>query len=38
MNSSLLSIRKDEVNGAVYRLFDKGQYNDCLVFFVSYRL
>jgi len=38
MNSSLLSIRKDEVNGAVYRLFDKGQYNDCLVIFVSYRL
>jgi len=38
MNSSLLSIRKDEVNGAVYRIFDHGQYNDCILFFLSYRL
>jgi len=38
MNSSLLSIRKDEVSGAVYRLFDHGQYNDCILFFLSYKL
>jgi len=38
MNSSLVSIRKDKVNGAVYRLFDKGQFNDCLVIFLSYSL
>lgn len=38
MNSSILSIRKDEVSGAVYRLFDHGQYNDCILFFLSYRL
>jgi len=38
MNSSLLSIRKDDVNGSVYRLFDHGQYNDCILFFVSYKL
>ncbi len=38
MNSSILSIRKDEVNGAVYRLFDHGQYNDCLLFSLSYKL
>lgn len=38
MNSSLLSIRKDEVNGSVYRLFDRGQYNDCILFFLSYKL
>jgi len=38
MNSSILSIRKDEVNGAVYRIFDHGQYNDCILFFLSYRL
>jgi len=38
MNSSILSIRKDEVNGAVYRIFDHGQYNDCILFFLSYML
>jgi hypothetical protein len=38
MNSSLFSIRKDEVNGSVYRLFDHGQYNDCILFFLSYKL
>jgi len=37
MDSSILSIRKDEVSGARYRLFDHGQYNDCLVFFLSYK-
>lgn len=38
MNSSLISIRKDEVNGSVYRLFDYGQYNDCILLFLSYKL
>jgi hypothetical protein len=38
MNSSILSIRKDEINGAVYRIFDHGQYNDCILFFLSYKL
>jgi hypothetical protein len=38
MNSSILSIRTDEINGARYRLFDHGQYNDCILFFISYRL
>ena len=37
MNSSVLSIRKDQVSGAVYRIFDHGQYNDCLVIFLSYK-
>ena len=38
MDNSLLSIRKDEINGSVHRLFDHGQYNDCILFFVSYKL
>lgn len=38
MNSSVLSIRKDEVSGGVYRLFDHGQFNDCILFFLSYKL
>jgi len=38
MNSSILSIRADEVSGGVYRLFDHGQYNDCILFFLSYKL
>jgi len=38
LDSSLFSIRKDEVNGAVYRLFNYGQFNDCILFFVSYKL
>ncbi len=38
MNSSILSIRKDEINGAVHRIFDHGQYNDCILFFLSYKL
>jgi hypothetical protein len=38
MNNSILSIRKDEVGGSVYRFFDHGQYNDCILFFLSYKL
>jgi hypothetical protein len=38
LDSSLFSIRKDEVNGAVYRLFSYGQFNDCILFFLSYKL
>ena len=38
INSSILSIRKAEVNGTVNRLFDQGQYNDCILFFLSYKL
>jgi len=38
LNSSILSIRKDEISGARYRLFDHGQYNDCILFFLSYSL
>lgn len=38
LNSSIISIRKDEVSGARYRLFDHGQFNDCILFFLSYRL
>jgi hypothetical protein len=38
MNSSVLSIRTDEVNGAVYRFFSYGQFNDCILFFLSYKL
>jgi len=38
MNSSLLSIRSDKVNGARSRIFDHGQYNDCILFFLSYKL
>lgn len=38
MDNSILSIRKDEINGSVHRLFDHGQYNDCILFFVSYKL
>lgn len=38
MNSSILSIRSDAVNGARYRIFDRGQYNDCLLLFLSYKL
>lgn len=37
-DNSFLSIRKDQVNGARYRLFDRGQYNDCILFFLSYKL
>lgn len=37
-SNSLLSIRSDISNGARYRLFDHGQYNDCLVMFISYKL
>jgi len=37
-NNSILSIRKDKVNGARYRLFDHGQYNDCMQLFLSYNL
>jgi len=38
IDNSLLSIRSDEISGGVYRLFDHGQYNDCILFFVSYKL
>ncbi len=38
MNSSIFSIRKDEASGGVYRLFDHGQYNDCILFFLSYKI
>lgn len=38
MNSSVLSIRKDAVNGAVNRFFSYGQFNDCILFFLSYKL
>lgn len=38
MDNSILSIRKDQVNGARYRLFDRGQYNDCILFFLSYKI
>ena len=38
MDSSILSIRADEANGGVYRFLDHGQYNDCILFFVSYKL
>ena len=38
MNSSIFSIRKDEVNGAVHRLCEDGQFNDCILFFMSYKL
>lgn len=37
-NSSILSIRNGKINGARYRLFDRGQYNDCLVLSLSYTL
>ncbi len=35
--NSLTSIRHDEVTGAVRRMFDLGQYNDCILFFLSYK-
>jgi hypothetical protein len=38
LDSSILSIRTDEVSGARYRLFEHGQFNDCLVLFLSYKL
>jgi hypothetical protein len=38
INNSILSIRTDEVTGGRYRLFDHGQYNDCILFFLSYKL
>lgn len=37
MNSSVLSIRAKELNGGIYRFFDNGQYNDCILFFLSYK-
>ena len=38
MNSSLLSIRTDEVSGARHRIFDHGQYNDCILLFLGFKL
>ena len=35
--SSLSSIRHDKVAGAVHRIFDSGQYNDCIMLFLSYK-
>ena len=37
-DNSILSIRKGEGGGARQRIFDSGQYNDCLLLFVSYQL
>ncbi len=37
-SNSLLSIRADKINGAVYRIFDSGQFNDCILFYLSYTL
>lgn len=36
-DNSLVSMRKDEVSSAVHRIFDHGQYNDCIVLYLSYR-
>jgi len=38
MNSSVISIRTDPVNGARHRLFSYGQFNDCILLFLSYKL
>lgn len=38
MNSSLLSIRSYNAIGVRSRLFDNGQYNDCILLFLSYKL
>lgn len=38
VDNSLLSIRTDQVTGNVHRFFDHGQYNDCILLFVSYKL
>lgn len=38
MNSSMLSIRANDTADGVYRFFDRGQYNDCILFFLSYKL
>jgi hypothetical protein len=35
--SSVSSIRHDKVVGAVHRIFDSGQYNDCIMLFLSYK-
>jgi len=37
-DNSLLSIRKDHVDAPRSRLFDNGQFNNCLMLFVSYKL
>jgi hypothetical protein len=37
-NNSLFSIRKDRVNGDVWRFFDYGQFNDVLVITLGYKL
>ncbi len=36
-NNSLLNIRSDNATGDVYRFFDYGQYNDCLVLSLLYQ-
>ena len=38
MNSSLLSIRTNDLAGEVHRFVDHGQYNDCIMLFLSYKL
>ncbi len=38
MNSSLLSIRTNDLAGEVHRFFDHGQYSDCIMIFLSYKL
>ncbi len=38
LDSSILSIRTDKINGARQRFFDQGQYNDCLLLFLGYKL
>ncbi len=38
MDSSILSMRDNNIPGEVYRLFDSGQYNDCILFFLGYKL
>jgi len=38
LDSSILSIRTDEVSGARYRIFDHGQYNDCILLYLSYKM
>jgi hypothetical protein len=36
-NNSFLNIRSDNATGDVYRIFDYGQYNDCLVLSLFYQ-
>jgi len=38
VNSSIMSIRTNEISGMRNRLFDNGQYNDAILLFLSYKL